>query len=48
VCLSKPEVLAYYEICHFSLNYRIIMFYSTGPGHFSIENIFPLLQNKLP
>jgi hypothetical protein len=38
VCLSKPEkvtdkkTLAYYEICPFSVHYKSVKFYSTGPS----------------
>jgi hypothetical protein len=39
VCLSEPvqvtdnnkTTLAYYEICPFSVDYELVMFYRTGP-----------------
>jgi hypothetical protein len=52
VCFSKPvkvtggykKTLAYYEFCPYSMTYKYVMFYSTGPSQSTISLPVAALQ----
>jgi hypothetical protein len=29
---TSKKMLAYYELCQYSVNYKLVLIYSTGPG----------------